>query len=154
MPVQNNGTLLENIVVAEAAQFLCHRTTTGEAHGPLDFANAFAMPPLSEWRDTAQYDYQVGLREARLDRLAEAVDEPGGSYTALLRRCLRANRAAGPNGALLVGAIFRAAGRPARMWLNDLEEGSHYADTVTGLRRIADPIDRVAVEFSAVPLDL
>ena len=52
MPIQNVGTLLENLVVVEAASHLL--TRCADTGATLEFVNAFAMPPLSEWRPNAQ----------------------------------------------------------------------------------------------------
>jgi len=47
MPIQNMGTLLENIVLVEAMRLLAQEN---QGNRPIDMLNSFAMPPLSEWR--------------------------------------------------------------------------------------------------------
>ena len=48
MPIRNTATLLENIVLVEAFRLLLELS---EADRPIEFVNAFAMPPLSPWHD-------------------------------------------------------------------------------------------------------
>ena len=79
MPIQNVGTLLENIVLLEAARVLASRTTDR-----LALVNAFAMPPLSSWRDGAKYEYQVGFTDQVLERVVLLPAGAPTSYSALL----------------------------------------------------------------------
>ena len=124
MPFQNTGTLLENLVVLEAARVLLRATAA--ADGPLTVATAFAMPPRGPWRYAAKYAHEDVFTDAVLDRLAAA--DPADlaaaptSYAALLARCLRDDRAQGPNAALLVGLLAQRLRRPVRLWLNDLPD--------------------------------
>jgi hypothetical protein len=63
MPIQNVGTLIENLVVAEAAAVLIdHASGRG-----LGFVWAFAMPTLSEWRPHGQ---AVGISDSALAQIA------------------------------------------------------------------------------------
>jgi hypothetical protein len=143
MPVQNHGTLLENIVLVEAGRLLCRRTA-GTA-GPLEFANAFVLPPMSEWRGKDRYANQPGMRDERLDRLLATETQDDASYGALLSRCLRSDRGRGPNGALLVALLLRQADRSGRLWLNDLtEEDARYEGTVAELGHLHAVVDELS----------
>jgi hypothetical protein len=120
VPFQNTGTVLENIVVLEAARVLMQ--VTGET-GPLTLASAFAMPTRSPWRHAAKYAHEGSLTDDVLDALAQADrvrQAPPTSYPALLHACLRDDRSQGPNGALLVAVLAQHEGHPLRLWLNDL----------------------------------
>ncbi len=141
MPIQNAGTLLENIVLLEAARTLSCLDPVDEH--PLDFINAFVLPPTSEWRGMERYAYQVGLGDSRLDHLSSLkFQENDTSYPSLLQRCLRADRKQGPNGALLVGMMLRQSGRSCRMWLNDLAAGEErYVGTTSGLGQLRTVVD-------------
>jgi hypothetical protein len=130
MPIQNIGTLLENIVLLEAARALMSCT-----QGRLALLNAFTMPPLGPWREAAKYEYQGGFSDAILDHVAAIGTPAADSYVAFLQRCLRYDRTLGPSGALLVALMGHAAGRKMEMWLNDLADPhSHYPGTVGGLQ--------------------
>jgi len=132
MPIQNVGTLLENVVVTEAALALLPLCRDGL---PLEFANAFAMPPLSEWRPHSQ---NAGFDDATLDRVKDARDfefSPSASYARLLRTILRSDRGLGPNAGLLVAAVALQAGVCCRIWLNDIRNG-HYGDAIPQLEQI------------------
>jgi len=53
MPIQNVGTLLENLVVTEATLALlplCNELA------PFEFLNSFAMPPCTPWVPHSQND--------------------------------------------------------------------------------------------------
>lgn len=97
MPIQNIGTLLENIVLVEAARVLISQT-----HERLALVNAFAMPPLGSWRDGTKYEYQVGFADQVLERVVTLPTARPTSYIALLWRCLQHDRAQGPNGAAVL----------------------------------------------------
>lgn len=130
MPIQNVGTLLENIVLLEAARVLASRTTDR-----LALVNAFAMPPLSSWRDGAKYEYQVGFTDQVLERVVLLPAGAPTSYSALLQRCLQHDRTQGPSGALLVGLLTLLSKHDVVMWLNDLADPhSHYRKTIAALR--------------------
>jgi hypothetical protein len=134
MPIQNIGTLLENIVVAEAALALLD---VREAPGaPLEFANAFAMPPRSPW---VVHKKNAGFDDTVLDRVRDADDtamHSAPAYARLLRANLREERTRGPNAAMLVaGAWFGQ--RPYRMWLNDVPDG-HYGNAIPHLQEISE----------------
>jgi hypothetical protein len=157
MPIQNVGTLLENLVVTEASLALlsfCHESA------PLEFVNAFAMPPLAPWRPHAQ---NVGFDTATLDRVRSECGPlmaDGEAYPALLRANLRLDADMGPNAALLVAAACVKAGVPCRMWLNDIRDG-HYGDAVPELEKMAalagalcgmerDAVNHLSVDVSDV----
>jgi hypothetical protein len=132
MPIQNVGTLLENVVVTEdtfALLPLCHD------RAPFEFANSFAMPPLSPW---CSHPQNAGFDDATLDRVRDARDSelpPSASYARLLRANLRSDRGQGPNAGLLVAAATLQAGVCCRMWLNDIRDG-HYGDAIPQLEQI------------------
>lgn len=133
MPIQNIGTLLENIVLTETAGLIggleCEQSRF------LEFVNAFAMPPQSEWRPHRKNN---GFEDAVLDRLAlgKPFDDSTSMYARLLQANLRAQRTLGPNAAMLVmGAWSRR--RFIRMWLNDVPDG-HYGDCIADLKRIEE----------------
>ncbi len=133
MPIQNVGTLLENLVVTEASTALlsfCDRMA------PFEFVNAFAMPPLSPWRPHAQ---NVGFDPDTLNEVRSECGSLGGAgeaYPALLRASLNQHPSLGPNAALLVAAACLNAGVPCRMWLNDIRDG-HYGDALPELEKLA-----------------
>lgn len=133
MPIQNVGTLLENLVVTEASMALlsfCHKMV------PFEFVNAFAMPPLSPWRPHAQ---NVGFDPGTLNKVQSergSLLGAGAAYPALLRASLNQNPSVGPNAAMLVAAACLKAGVPCRMWLNDIRDG-HYGDAVPELEKVA-----------------
>ncbi len=131
MPIQNVGTLLENIVVTEAAFSLLPICTDGG--GPVEFLNAFAMPPFSEWRPHRQ---NAGFDPAVLDRV-RSTDLANGivNFAALFRACLLSNPGSGPSSAMLVGGAARLSGCRCRMWLNDIPDG-HYGNAVPALQEI------------------
>ncbi len=133
MPIQNIGTLLENIVVVESAVALMHAYDV--AAKPLEFANAFAMPPLSPW---VPHKKDSGFDDTALDRVRDAEDAvmSGATvYARLLRANLKADRTRGPNAAMLVAGVW-APRRACRMWLNDLPDG-HYGDAIPHLKQVA-----------------
>lgn len=151
MPIQNVGTLLENIVLLEATRLLIRRTRGDER--PVEFANAFAMPPISAWRDAERYDYQAAFTSARLARLCE-LDDLGdtASYAALLRDCMAGDVSCGPNGALLVAALAGRERRAMRMWLNDLPDGEgHYTGALSGLRALGEAVRKLFPEVTPEP---
>ena len=150
MPIQNVGTLLENLVVVEAASHLL--TRCADTGATLEFVNAFAMPPLSEWRPNAQ---NAGFNDRVLDRVLAASDATtyqAGVYPYLLSRVLTYNRQLGPNAALLVLGAWRQHKCVAlRLWLNDLRNG-HYGDAVDPLNNLAEVATTVGlVESSQCP---
>ncbi|MGE4164090.1 MAG: hypothetical protein AB7G23_20375 [Vicinamibacterales bacterium] len=128
MPIQNVGTLLENLVLVEVA-----RDLLADAE-ELVLCSSFAMPPLSEWRHNAQ---NVGFGPAELDRVADGDFQPDDAgFTALLGRGLRAGRNLGPSSVLLTLLLARVEQKGTRVWLNDLATGGHYPETISALRRI------------------
>jgi hypothetical protein len=132
MPIQNVGTLLENVVITDASFALLALCREGT---PLEFVNSFAMPPLSPWRPHSQ---TAGFDDATLDRVRDARDSelpPFASYARLLRTNLRSDRGQGPNAGLLVAAASLQAGVSCRMWLNDIRCG-HYGDAIPQLEQI------------------
>ncbi len=138
MPIQNVGTLLENLMVTEAAFHLFTRCAdSGET---LEFVNAFAMPPLSEWRPNAQ---NAGFNDVVFDKLlggSDAAIRDAGAYPQLLRRVLTYDRRRGPNAALLVlGAWGQQNCAAPRLWLNDIRDG-RYGDAVAPLTDITGDV--------------
>lgn len=135
MPIQNVGTLLENLVVTEAAS--CLFTRCARSGETFEFVNSFAMPPLSPWSANAQ---NAGFDELTLDKLCEsndAIASTAGLYPRLLRRILKRNRDQGPNAALLVlGAWGEQECASPRLWLNDLRNG-RYGNAIEPLAQIA-----------------
>lgn len=137
MPIRNVGTLLENIVLAEAARLLIGQATDSCR---LEFVNAFAMPPLTQWTgtdDSPQHPHDYNFSPDILSGLAGSDQEltPGG-YPNLLRRCLR-HSGQGPNGAVLVGMLAALAGVETKLWLNDRPDAdpdAHYPNAITELR--------------------
>ena len=134
MPFQNTGTLLENIVVVEAARQLFAETT-----GSVTWASAFSMPPLTVWRRAERYlGEDSSFSIARLNQIAANAPEgdPGG-YSKLLHRCLRYDRMQGPNAALLVGLLAQQHKRRLRAWVEDVPvPRSHYGPTQAPLEAL------------------
>jgi len=160
MPIQNTGTLLENLVLVEAANLL---NAVASPEGPLDFVNSFAMPPLSKWQPRA--GLKQGLDDRTLDLLSISSESTQFTLRNLMGTALRNNRRLGPSGALLTGLLFRQKAREARMWLNDLEDakGAHYQDTQRGLidlRTLLDllapvsPQEQIELSFTPYPESL
>jgi hypothetical protein len=149
MPIQNVGTLLENIVLLEATRLLL-RWTRSDGRS-VEFANAFAMPPLSAWIDAERYKDQAAFIGARLAQLLKLADVGDPScYPALLRGCMARDPACGPNGALLVAALAGRVGQALRMWLNDLPDGEgHYTGAVSGLRALGETVCSLFPEVTA-----
>lgn len=136
MPKLNAGTLLENLVLVEAADLLLGVAET--AAEDLLFANAFAMPPVSTWSGTG-----AGFSDDDLDRVSETRDVNVGRYAELLRTVLRLDPSRGPNGAVLVGQTAARRGRRVRMWLNDIEGSTHYANVPAELERLEEVLTAV-----------
>jgi len=133
MPIQNVGTLLENLVVTEAARALLE--VCRDQAAPFEFLNAFAMPPRSRWVPHSQ---NAGFDDAVLDKVRDIGDPAlpdGAAYPFLLRANLRADRMQGPNAALLVLGAWGGTGCSCRMWLNDVRDG-HYDDAIPQLQQI------------------
>jgi hypothetical protein len=131
MPIQNIGTLLENIVVVEAAVVLMRAS---DVERPLEFLNAFAMPPLSPW---IPHSKNSGFDDTTLDRVRDADDAAVSGatlYAKLLGTNLKLDRTMGPNAAMLVAGAW-AQQRACRMWLNDLPDGQ-YGNAIPELRQI------------------
>jgi len=132
MPIQNVGTLLENLVVTEATLALlpfCHEKA------PFEFLNSFAMPPYTPWVPHSQ---NAGFDPVTLVRVRAAKDSELPSdigYPELLRANLLSNNDLGPNAALLVAGAALQSRIPCRMWLNDIRNG-HYGDAIPELERI------------------
>jgi len=123
MPIRNLGTLLENIVLVEAARGVLAIVESG---GTIEFVNAFAMPPLSIWDN---HPRDQGFDARTLTSLSNGpTDQQYSTYMRLMSRCLQHNPDCGPNGALLVNMLLRESSHPSRIWLNDLPDdgGAHY----------------------------
>lgn len=137
MPFQNTGTLLENLTLVEAAR-LAFKVTSATS-GPVDLANAFAMPPLTVWRRAEKYAARSPLFTiGQLNAVAE--EPPSGSlssYRALLHRCLRYDRTHGPNGTLLVALLALHHERTLRVWVEDVAtDNAHYGPTIPQLEAL------------------
>jgi hypothetical protein len=83
MPIQNVGTLLENLVVTEAARAvvdLCRDQDT-----PFEFLSAFAMPPRSRW---VPHKQNPGFDDAVLDKVRDTdnLALPDAAYPTFYRR--------------------------------------------------------------------
>jgi len=141
MPIQNVGTLLENLVVTETAATLlgfCSR------EAPLEFVNSFSMPPLAQW---CSHTHNAGFDDVTLDRVEQnefavsgsSSDEDPLVYARLLRCSICSSRGQGrnqgPNAALLVAGVALQAGVPCRMWLNDVRRG-RYGDAIPQLEQL------------------
>ncbi len=134
MPIQNVGTLLENLVVTEAAALLLDRIEAGQNLG---FATAFAMPALSEWRPHPQ---SVGISSVALRQIAESTG--GGAFIDVMRRCLQYRSDQGPNGALLVSLVATLGQRGVSIWANDVVEG-HYGNAIPSLEGIPNLVKQI-----------
>lgn len=123
MPFQNTGTLLENIVLLEAARGLFAQTT-----GVVEWASAFSMPPLTVWRRAEKYASASPLFTIeRLNAVAETAPSDPTSYETLLHYCLQHDRTKGPNGSLLIGLLAQQLDRSLRAWVEDVPmPASHY----------------------------
>lgn len=142
MPIQNVGTLLENLVVAEAAGVLLDGLHEGQEMG---FANSFAMPPLSEWRPHSQ---SVGMSSEALRCVAERGH--GSDFLDAMSCSLRRDLGCGPNGALLAGLVAARRRRGLRLWLNDIPDG-HYSNALHSLGNLAGLV-RELIPDEAAPM--
>ncbi len=130
MPIQNMGTLLENIALCEAFALL---DDTSESGKPIAFANSFAMPALTKWKNHAT---QSGFRTAHLQSVASQPNVASDhAHLSAMRRCLRSSLTKGPNGALLISVLAMRKGRELALWLNDVKN-SHYGDAMPSLSNI------------------
>ncbi len=134
MPIQNVGTLLENLVVAETAALLLDRIEPDESLG---LATAFAMPVLSEWRRHSQ---SVGISSGALQQIATS--SGGGDFVDVIRRCLRHRPDRGPNGALIVSLLATLRQAHLNLWANDVHPG-HYGDAIPSLRSIEHVVQEI-----------
>ena len=107
MPIQNIGTLIENLVVTESAGALMD---DDDASDTLGFATAFAMPSLSEWRPHAQ---SVGMSDRALKQIRESRGDT--DFLAAMSACLHQFPDRGPNGALLVAVLAAIRNRRLRV---------------------------------------
>lgn len=140
MPIRNMGTLLENIVVAEAMRFFACANPTHS----VDFLNSFATPPLSIW---ANHNTDRGFSAAHLIALRTGPQlAPPESYQGMLWSCLQQPTAQpgtlGPNGALLCGLLAHHLRCPIRLWLNDIPNG-HYGNALPSLTAINGVVQQV-----------
>jgi hypothetical protein len=124
MPIQNVGTLLENIVIVEAALLL--EVVVRDRRGTLEFLNAFAPPVLSPWVPHGQ---NAGFDDAVLNGLAHLSTGPT-AHADLLRTNLARDRRQGPNAAMLVLGAWKE--HRCRLWLNDVVEG-RYGNAIPSL---------------------
>jgi hypothetical protein len=146
MPIRNVGTLLEQIVVVEAARLVLSIVPERKT---VDFLNCFAMPPFSAW---TQHDNDPGYSDQDLQHLEDTDEiEDATSYPGLLRACLLTHQG-GPNVALMVGLLASLQGRRLKMWLNDLaDERVHYANAVEDLQNTANLVAAMSPPNSTIP---
>ena len=127
MPIQNAGTIVENIALIECARLVFEEfPTTNE---PVEFVNSFAMSPFTPWRGPGDYLLNAELILANVQKPG-----PDRTHSGLFATCCTPNLAQGPSGALLVGLLAQRWGVPMRFWLNDLSSDPHYPDTMAGLQ--------------------
>lgn len=134
MPIQNVGTLIENLVVTEAAAVLLERLGPNETLG---FATAFAMPPLSEWRP---HNQAIGISTAALQQIRNS--RGGTEFLQVMRACLRHSLAEGPSGALLAGLLATLKRKRLRVWANDIEDG-HYGNAIPALETLDEIVRKI-----------
>src|SRR5690349_14478834 len=134
MPIQNVGTLLENMVITESVSVMLNQVPEGKQLG---FATAFAMPTLSEWRPHAQ---AVGLSDAALKEMSRSHDDT--DFVTVMSCCVSYCREKGPNGALLAAVLATIKGSGLRIWANDIPDG-HYGNAIPSLERIAALIEKM-----------
>ena len=139
MPIQNIGTLLENLVVTEAASVLLDRI---DSKLPLGFASGFAMPALSDWRPHSQC---VGISSTALGQVSQSDGSSG--FVNAMGRCLRYRLCQGPNAALLISVLTTLRHRAVKVWANDIEEG-HYGNAIPSLRSISELVQAILPGFS------
>lgn len=141
MPRANEGTLLENIVLVEAARTLCELTADGDT---IDFVNSFVMPPLSKWNSKPKDN---GMTTEALSNIAKCQDA-GRGYANSMKASLNFQPDSGPNGALLTALTLKMNKREGRFWLNDLEEQE---TRYKGERFQLHQVEEVANQILAVP---
>ncbi len=139
MPIQNVGTLLENMVVTETAALLLDRISTDKRLG---FATAFAMPALSEWCPHAQ---SVGISSEALSQIAESGGD--SEFLDVMSRRLWYRSDRGPNGALLVSLVATLRRAGLDLWANDIVDG-HYGNAIPSLVGIAEMVREIIPESS------
>jgi hypothetical protein len=155
MPIQNIGTLIENIVVTEAASSVLDRS---DGNGCVGFVSAFAMPTLSEWRPHAQ---ATGMSSNALDQISRGAD--GTDFLRTMSRILSFGRDRGPNGVLLAAVLAGLRGARLRVWANDITNG-HYGNAIPSLMKVGElanqivpgsqPVASVAVSDTPYPRSL
>lgn len=134
MPIQNVGTLIENMVVTESVSVMLNQVPAGKQLG---FVTAFAMPTLSEWRPHAQ---AVGLSAAALAAMSRSHYET--DFISAMSHCLSYCRNKGPNGALLAAVLATMKGTRLRIWANDIPDG-HYGNAIPSLERVAALVQEI-----------
>ena len=127
MPIQNIGTLLENMVVTEAASVMLEQLRDDQCLG---FATAFAMPTLTEWRPHAQ---SVGMSTDALEAISCGAENT--DFLRTMSRCLAYRLDRGPNAALLASVLSTLRNSRLRIWANDITNG-HYGNAISSLERI------------------
>ena len=138
MPIQNVGTLLENLVLTETVSVLGGQLAEGEC---LAVATAFAMPALSAW---APHKLATGISTDALERIAGNTDS--ADFLRVMRRCLSYRLDGGPNGALLAGLLSTLKGWRLRVWANDIREG-HYGDAIPTLEALPALVSEILPPF-------
>jgi hypothetical protein len=134
MPIQNIGTLLENMVVTETVSVMLDEV---ESNQRLGFATSFAMPTLSEWRPHPQ---AVGMSTAALKEIAKGHTDT--DFLSAMSRCLSHTPDRGPNGALLAGVLATLRGSGLSVWANDIPDG-HYGNAIPSLEKIVTLVRRI-----------
>lgn len=140
MPIQNVGTLIENLVVTECAGVLMECVPSGQEFG---FVTAFAMPPLTEWRSHSQ---AIGMSGAALQRVSAS--RGGTDFVNVMRACLRHSLEHGPNAALLVALLAALRRKGLYVWANDVEDG-HYGNAIPRLERLEEVVRNILPDSDA-----
>jgi hypothetical protein len=137
MPILNAGTIVENIVLVEAARLVFEEPPNATV--PVEFVNSFAMGPITPWRGPGDY-----LLNAELVLASVRKPGPDSSHSGLFAACCAPDLTKGPSGALLVGLLAQRLGAPVRFWLNDLNSAPHYPNTMAGLQKFGSTVAGLA----------
>ena len=106
----------------------------------LGFANAFAMPTLSEWRPHTQ---SVGISSRALQQIAAS--RGGSDFIDTMRRSLHHRLDRGPNGVLLVSMLATLRGTGGRVCANDIASG-HYGSAIQSLEVVTEAVKEILPE--------
>jgi len=132
------GTLVVYIVLLESLRQLADVPHDGQ---PVEFANSFAMPPLSAW---TPHVADACFSAPQMTVLGMSAAPPPTTFAGLMHACLRQPPAGevGPNGALLCAILAHHLQRPLRMWLNDLPHG-HYGNALPALAATNQAVQQI-----------